>query len=115
MPLIKLQTSVPVPADKKTALLGALSKIAAEGIGKPEQYVMVSIDDGPIMMSGIEGPAALVEIRSIGGLNSRVNNDIAKRLSSALKTHLGIPADRIYAVFIEVDAENWAWNSKTFS
>src|SRR6185369_9114016 len=39
MPLLKLETNVALVDDKRQALLGMLSKIVAETIGKPEQYV----------------------------------------------------------------------------
>jgi hypothetical protein len=41
MPLLKLETTVVLSEDKRQALLASLSKIVAETIGKPQQYVMV--------------------------------------------------------------------------
>lgn len=43
MPLLKLETTVVLSEDKRKALLASLSKTVAETIGKPEQYVMVTI------------------------------------------------------------------------
>ena len=73
MPLLKLETTVALADDKKKALLASLSKIVAGTIGKPEQYVMVTISSATILMSGKTGEAAFVDIRSIGGLNNNVN------------------------------------------
>ncbi len=42
-----------------------MSNIIAEKIGKPEQYVMVTMSGGPMMMSGKTDPAAFVDVRSI--------------------------------------------------
>jgi phenylpyruvate tautomerase PptA (4-oxalocrotonate tautomerase family) len=42
MPLLKLETTVALTEDKRQALLASLSKIVAETIGKPQQYVMVT-------------------------------------------------------------------------
>ena len=70
MPLIRLETSCDLSdPSKKQSLTKALSKLVAEGIGKPEQYVMAAVHDNLAMtMSGEIGPCALVTIKSIGGL-----------------------------------------------
>jgi phenylpyruvate tautomerase PptA (4-oxalocrotonate tautomerase family) len=55
MPLLKLQTTAAFSDDKRKALLAALSKIVAEAIGKPEDYVMVTVSQAAILMSGNRG------------------------------------------------------------
>src|ERR1019366_9684727 len=67
MPLLKLDTTVVLSDDKRKALFASLSKIMAETIGKPEQYVMVTIGSAAILMSGKPGDAAWGDGRSIGG------------------------------------------------
>lgn len=114
MPLIKLQTSIPLSDEKKEELLASMSKIIAESIGKPEQYVMAAIEAGSIMMSGKQGDAAFADVRSIGGLNNNVNNKISQKLCSLLDESFGIPANRVYINFTDVSADNWGWNSNTF-
>ena len=114
MPLIKLQTSVPLSDDIHKELLAAMSKIIAESIGKPEQYVMAAIETGPIMMSGQQTSAAFADVRSIGGLNGVVNNRICRELCSLLNESLGISPNKVYISFTDVSAGNWGWNGKTF-
>ena len=114
MPLLKLQTTAALADEKKDALLAALSKIVAGTIGKPEQYVMVVISPAAILMSGQPGDAAFVDIRSFGGLNDRVNRQLAREISSSLTEMLGVRADRIYLNFTDVPAGNWGWNGDTF-
>lgn len=114
MPLLKLQTSVPVPENQRGELLAALSKAVASSVGKPEQYVMVTLADGPVLMAGQPGPAAFADVRSIGGLNGRVNNDLSKKVCALLHQFLGIPADRVYLTFTDVPAAHWGWNGQTF-
>jgi len=41
MPLLKLETSVVIPEEKRRTLVVALSKAVAGTIGKPEQYVIL--------------------------------------------------------------------------
>ena len=114
MPLLKLQTSVSVPQEKRVELVKALSKITAEGIGKPETYVMVTLDECSACMAGEVGPAAFADIRSIGGLNSSVNRKISEQVCALLEGELGIAGDRVYLNFTEISAGNWGWNSSTF-
>ena len=114
MPLLKLQTSVSVSDEKRNELLRALSGIVTECIGKPEDYVMVAITEGPIMMSGEESGAAFVDVRSIGGLNRDVNVRMSQKVCSLLDEALGISPKRVYINFSDIPAVNWGWNGKTF-
>jgi phenylpyruvate tautomerase len=116
MPLIQLDTSCDLSdQNKKQSVVKALSRIAAEGIGKPEQYVMACVHDNvPMMMSGQAGPCALVTVKSIGGLGKTVNQTVAAQVGQMLQKELAIPQNRIYATFEELAATHWAWNGKTF-
>jgi len=114
MPMLKLQISVPLSDEQRNTLLPTLSKLLAEGIGKPEQYVMIAVETASILMAGKTGPAALAEVRSIGGLNDRVNSQLSQKLCTLLEQTLGIPAGRIYINFVNVAADHWGWNGNTF-
>jgi len=114
MPLLKLETTVALSEAKQNLLLPALSKLVAEGIGKPEQYVMVTLQQLPMQMSGKPGDAAFVDIRSIGGLSSDVNRRLAQSVCELLKEQLGVSPDRVYLNFADVKAGNWGWNGATF-
>jgi len=116
MPLIELDTSCDLSdADKRQALAKTLSALAAEGIGKPEQYVMACVRDKVAMtMGGTAGPGALVTIKSIGGLSKAVNQALAGRISQTLQNELHIPQERVYLTFEEFAPTHWAWNGNTF-
>jgi phenylpyruvate tautomerase PptA (4-oxalocrotonate tautomerase family) len=115
MPLLKLQTSATVSDEKQQTLIAATSKLIAETIGKPEQYVMVTLETKvPIMMAGKQGDAAFADVRSIGGLNNSVNKEISQKLAAALQEHVGVAADRVYLNFTAMTAENWGWRGGTF-
>jgi len=114
MPLLKLETTVAISEDKQKALLSSLSKTVAETIGKPEQYVMVTISQAAMAMSGKPGNAAFMDIRSIGGLSGDVNRKLSQQVCKLLNDSLGIPPDRVYLNFSDVDAGNWGWNGSTF-
>ena len=114
MPLLKLETTVVLTEDKRKALLALLSKIVAETIGKPEEYVMVMITPAAILMSGQTGDAAFVDIRSIGGLGGDVPRKLSQKICALLNDSLAIAQNRIYLNFAEVKAGNWGWNGSTF-
>ena len=114
MPLLKLETTVAVPQQKQGEVLTRLSKLVASTIGKPEQYVMVSITQAGMSMSGRPDNAAFADIRSIGGLNEEVNQKLSQDVCKVLNDLLGITPDRVYLNFTDVKASNWGWNSSTF-
>lgn len=115
MPLLKLQTSATISDEKQQMLIAATSKLVAETIGKPEQYVMVTLETRvPIMMAGKQGDAAFADVRSIGGLSSSVNKQISQKLAAVLQEHSGIAADRVYLNFTSIAADNWGWRGGTF-
>ena len=100
--------------EQRRNLLGSLSKAVATAIGKPEQYVMVSLSQSAMLMSGKGGEAAFVDIRSIGGLDHGVNRKLSQQVCKLLNDSLGIDPDRIYLNFTDVEAGNWGWNGSTF-
>jgi len=114
MPLLKLETTVVVPEDKRKALLASLSTAVAGTIGKPEQYVMVTVTQAAMLMSGKPGNAALVDIRSIGGLSGDVNRKLSQQICKLLTDSLGVSPDRVYVNFTDVQASDWGWNGTTF-
>lgn len=114
MPLLKLETTVSITDDKRKTLLASLSRIVAETIGKPEEYVMVAASPAAIMMSGITGDAAFVDVRSIGGLDGDVPQVLSRRICAVLESSLAILPHRIYLNFSDVGAANWGWRGNTF-
>ena len=114
MPLLKLATSVDLSIQQRNELLATLSQILAEGIGKPEQYVMVTIAAATMLMSGDGGDAAFCDVRSIGGLDGNLNGRLSRRICDVLKASLGIAPDRVYLNFSNVSAADWGWDGRTF-
>src|SRR5450759_5244557 len=109
MPLLRLETTVVVSDEKRKGLLASLSKIVAEAIGKPEDYVMVTVIPAAILMSGKPGDAAFVDLRSIGGLDDDVNRKLSQEVCRLLNEILGVPQNRIYLNFTDVPASHWGW------
>ncbi len=114
MPLIKLQTTEEVSAALRDEVLSALSVLIADSLGKPEQYVMACVESASIRMSGEDGPAAFLEVRSIGVLGGEVNADVSSRVCTLLQELLAIPPERVYINFTDVVPSDWGWNGTTF-
>ena len=114
MPLLKLETTVLVSEDERKALLASLFKTVAETIGKPEQYVMITVGQIVMLMYGGPGAAAFVDVRSIGGLANDVNRTLSQKVCKLLNDSLGVPGNRVYLNFTDVAASNWGWNGSTF-
>lgn len=114
MPLLKLETTANLSDQSRTNLLAKLSRIVADTIGKPEQYVMVTVSHSDILMSGKAGPAAFIDLRGIGGLCSDTNRKLTEKICDVLEESLAIPPDRVYVTFTDVPASNWGWDGATF-
>lgn len=114
MPLIMLKTSVPIPVDKTDSILAAMSKLVAEATGKPESYIMATLEHVEGIMAEETSPLAFADVRGIGGLTSDVNNAVSSKLCALLKRELGIQPDRVYMNFTDVSASSWGWKGGTF-
>jgi phenylpyruvate tautomerase PptA (4-oxalocrotonate tautomerase family) len=115
MPLLKLQTTASLSDAEYEDLLARLSAAVSEGIGKSEQYVMITVNAGvAICMSGESGDAAFADIRSIGGLDPGVNSRLARAICDVLGDVPGIPSSRVYLNFTNVAATDWGWDGRTF-
>ncbi|HEY3354810.1 MAG TPA: phenylpyruvate tautomerase MIF-related protein [Polyangia bacterium] len=114
MPLIKLETTAALDDLEQRTLCGKLSRLAAEVIGKPEQYVQAIVQGGLTMLhGGAAGPAAFVDVRSIGGLSPAVNRTLTERICGLL-ANLGIPSERVYLNFTDVSPSAWGHDGATF-
>lgn len=115
MPVVKISTSVTVPDDKREALMSAVSRAVAEILGKPEPYMMVVMDTAPILLGGKQGPAAFLDLRSIGGLTPETNALLAERLCGLLQEMLTIPGSRVYLNFTDIQPAYWGHDRRVFS
>lgn len=114
MPLLKIQTNQTLRADQQQALIRAASQQVAALLGKPERYVMVSLEHNPAMLfAGTDAPLAYLELKSIG-LPTTKTAALSKALCELIHQQLAIDADRIYIEFADAEHTLWGWNSGTF-
>ena len=113
MPLLSIQTNQPAPADEDRALR-EISSAVAEMLGKPERYVMVSLDAGrPMLFAGDDSPLAYLELKSIGLPEDR-SSEFSNALCELMRAQLGIAPERVYIEFSGASRHLWGWNGATF-
>ena len=100
--------------DTDSGQLNMLSKTVAEGLGKPESYVMVALQHNPDMMfSGDNAPLAYCELKSLG-LNESQTQALSERLCRCIHKLYAINTNRIYIEFSAPARAMWGWDNKTF-
>ena len=110
MPLLSITTSIKV--EEKTLFLKNCSQLISKLTNKSENYVMVRLfDQTPMYFNKDLGPSCFINLKSIGSLNPPVMSD---ELSNLISNEIGIPNNRIYICFEDIDPSNWAWNGRPF-
>jgi len=114
MPFLSILTNAPLSAETESALATAASKTLATCLGKPEAYVMVSVQSkATLRFAGSDAFAAFLEIKSIG--LPRDLNTLAQMLTDVVTQHAQIPARCVYVTFADVPATHWAHGGTTFA
>ncbi|RMH60328.1 MAG: hypothetical protein D6678_06055 [Zetaproteobacteria bacterium] len=112
MPYVHVRTNVHV--DKPEAFLRACSAHVAEALGKPERYVMVSLQDALPMLFAADGaPCAYVELKSLG-LSTAETAELSRGLCALLRQALGVDEARVYIEFAAPERAMFGWNGGTF-
>lgn len=114
MPLLKVQTNIKREQAAESALLKQLSETVANELGKPERYVMVTIETGVTMLfAGSDQPTAYLELKSLD-LPEEKSAGLSKALCDAIAQTLSIASDRIYIEFSSPARHLWGWKGTTF-
>lgn len=112
MPHLRI-TSNQIP-DDADALLAEASLILARETGKPEAYVMVTLDAPAAMVfAGSSEPAAFFDARGIG-LAPDTASRLSKRLSDLAQARFAVSPGRVFLNFTDVPANRWGFNGETF-
>ena len=114
MPYLSITTNALLAPETESALTAASSKILATELGKPEAYVMVSVQPAPALrFGGTDDPAAFLDLRSIG-LPKNLN-PLASALTALLGEHGQVPAGRVFITFADLPPARWAHGGSTFA
>ncbi len=114
MPYLLIQTNQSINAGQQTGILAEASSCIAEQLDKPEQYVMVNLQQNQSMLfAGSDAPLAYLELKSIG-LPGDSTAKISKALCQLIHNRLDIDPDRVYIEFSCAERHMWGWNEGTF-
>ncbi len=114
MPYLLINTNQQLDKAQEMALLSQCSQVIATMLGKPERYVMASIESGISMLfGGSDAPCAYLELKSLG-LPEEKGAEYSQSLCELIGDALSIPADRIYIEFSSPARHLWGWNNGTF-
>ncbi|MTI64105.1 phenylpyruvate tautomerase MIF-related protein [Methylophaga sp.] len=111
MPYLNIRTNQEVK-DEAT-LMKVASQTVSRASGKPETYVMITIDQQkPMLFGGSDAPTAILDYRSLGLPGDR--QGFSDTLCSMINEQLGIDGSRIYISMTDSERQNWGWNHSTF-
>jgi phenylpyruvate tautomerase len=114
MPYLKIQTNQRLDEAAQHALMKKASSAVAEQLGKPENYVMVTVQSGQAMLfAGSDGPLAYLELKSIG-LPESATATLSASLCSLIAQELDIEKNRTYIEFADAPRHMWGWDGGTF-
>ncbi len=114
MPYLTIRTNQELSRESSAQLLRKASALVAERLGKPERYVMVSLEPATAMLfAGSADPLAYLELKSIG-LPQESVAALSEALCTLLEQEIGIPAERTYIEFSSAVRNMWGWNGATF-
>lgn len=114
MPYLRIEANVDLEKRERQVLLARASALIARELGKPERYVMISLETAkPMCFAGNDQPLAYLELKSIG-LPVAQTPALAKTLCALIEEILAIPTDRTYITFSDIPRQLWGWNGSTF-
>ena len=114
MPSLNATINAPDLKEQSEHLCKAASAAIAEVTGKPESYVCVClnfVEPNQMIFGGSHDPCFLGTFTSIGCINVQNNAALQKKLTEVF----GIPGDRMYISYVDIDRANIGWNGKTFA
>jgi len=114
VPFLRIQTNKPLPEAGARDLAAKASRLVAAQLGKPESYVMISVENNPAMtFAGTDEPLAFLELKSIG-LPESSTADASRALCQLICDETAIDSARIYIEFTDAPRKMWGWDKRTF-
>ena len=114
MPYFKITTNNELNTLETETFLKKASAFSSNILGKPEKYIMVTVDTHvPMIFGEVTSPAAYVELKSIGLQKDKIN-DLTRKICEFLEAELEISPDRAYINFCNIDGSMFGWNKTTF-
>ena len=120
MPCVQIQTNVAYNESDRKTILREATKVMVEQAHKNEEAVMVILQKVDGMMGNSSEPMALIDVRSMVGIEHKTNNDISAALTPIMTRVLGVSPYRTYITFLRIPETCWGlmggiatWQAKT--
>ncbi len=114
MPYLKIQTNALLDDGVGKEILHEASGLVSQELGKPEKFFMGAVEPGVEMVfDGSDAPLAFLELRALG-LPGQKTKDLCKLLCELVEDKAGIPKERVYVKFLDVNRGMWGWNGDMF-
>lgn len=116
MPLLRLVTNQAVAEERREILMERLSANVADVLGKPESYVMITLEEKmPMIFGGSSDPTGLFEVYSLGEISAEQAKRFSAEISGILAQELDILANRVYSKYVGwAERHLWGFNGSTF-
>ncbi len=114
MPFINAKVSVKLSDEKQEAIKAKLGKAIELIPGKCENWLMVGFEDEySLYFKGQKfEKMAFVEVKIYGSASKKSFEQLTSKICSILNEEVGIPLDKVYVTYQEI--ENWGWNGNNF-
>ena len=114
MPLLRIETNLAVNPEVTERLLKKATELVVRELNKPIEYVQVMLKQAEALcFGGTTQPNAFVELRSLGLPADRIK-PLSRAVADLLSQELGVPPNRLFINFCDVDRTMWGWNGDTF-
>lgn len=113
MPFINSRVSVAMTEEQKDTIKTKFGE-AITTLGKSESWLMVGFDDKYCLyFQGVKPEkTAMVEVALFGKAGAAAYDKFTAQVCSIFGEVLGIPAEKIYVKYEEVN--HWGWNGNNF-
>lgn len=114
MPFIEAKTNIAISKEKETVLKSKIAEVLAASFpGKTENWLMLHFESNCAMwFGGSDAPCILLDVAIFGSQSDRAYDKMTAGICALIESECGIPADRIYVKYSEV--EHWGWNGSNF-
>ncbi len=106
MSLMRIHTNIRI--NNKKSLMDKSSKMFSELVSRPENFVMIIIEDEKdIYFNRSDEPAAFIEFK-----NSDLKDTLklSETISQFMESELDIPRDRIFIEFYTIPSAMWGYD-----
>lgn len=107
MPAVHIKTNVAYTEEQKTKVLKEITRVMVDVAHKNEEAVMATLLKVDGTMGNTDEPFAFLDIRSMNGIEHKMNNDVCVEMTKIMEDVLGVNPLRQYLVFTRVPETCW--------